>query len=154
LLIRANCGKNTGSFAPLTLTGKADMADHKTGAAAPQQNKTDITKQEAVRRAVAALGKKAGAQDIQKYVKETFNIDMTIDHIYTAKSSVLAKRKKAATKPAAPKPVSTTKPQAGPAPAIRKATVRFSLDDLHTVKALVGRVGAEQLRTLIELLAK
>src|SRR5262249_55783238 len=36
-----------------------------------------VTKQEAVRRALAALGKTATASAIQKYVKDTFSLAMT-----------------------------------------------------------------------------
>ena len=35
-----------------------------------------------------------------------------------------------------------------------KATGGFSLEDLQTTKALVGRIGADRLRTLIDVLAK
>ena len=136
------------------------MADKKTGAAAPQQTKGSITKQEAVRRAVAALGKNALAKEIQKHVKEKFNLDMTIDHIYTAKSSVLGKKKKAATKPAADKPpapqpaVAVASVRPAPAPVSSKQPGGISLEDLQSAKALLGRVGAEQLHRLIDLLAK
>jgi hypothetical protein len=118
----------------------------KTGTTA-QPATSGITKQEAVRRALAALGKMALASDIQKYVKETFNLDMTIDHIYTAKSSVLGKGKKKARKPAvkqppAPEPIAGT-----PAGGIR-------LEDIEAVKGLLGRVGADNLKALAEMLAR
>src|SRR5262249_4400394 len=77
--------------------GESPMAK-KTGSTA-KATTTGITKQEAVRRAVAALGKTASAKDLQKHVKEAFNLDMTITHIYNAKSNILAKGKKKAQKP-------------------------------------------------------
>jgi hypothetical protein len=144
LLIWANCGHNSDGIALLYRTGEADVAK-KIGAS--------ITKQDAVRRALTALGKQAPAKDIQKHVKEAFGIEMTIDHIYNAKSNVLAKRKKAAKKHAAPKPA-PEKPSVQAAPAVNKKTGGISIEDVEAAKALVGRVGAEQLHSLIDLLAK
>jgi hypothetical protein len=118
-----------------------------------------ITKQEAVRRALAALGKKATARDIRKYVKETFNLDMTIDHIYTAKSSALGKGKKKATKrtinkPAAPEPIPDAKPPVLSAPVARQPAGGIRLEDIEAVKGLVGRVGADALKALADLLSR
>src|SRR5262249_53352103 len=52
-----------------------------------------ITKQEAVRRALKAMGRAATPTQMQPYIKEKFNIEMTTDHISTAKSTVLHKKK-------------------------------------------------------------
>jgi hypothetical protein len=130
----------------------------KTGTTA-QPATSGITKQEAVRRALAALGKMALASDIQKYVKETFNLDMTIDHIYTAKSSVLGKGKKKARKPAvkqppAPEPIAAAKPLVQPAPVARTPAGGIRLEDIEAVKGLLGRVGADNLKALAEMLAR
>jgi hypothetical protein len=116
---------------------------------ANKKNGAGLTKQDAVRRALAALGKQASAKDIQKHVKETFGFDMTIDHIYTAKSSVLAKRKKASRKPAEPE-----KPAVQLAPVASKMTGGITIEDVEAAKALVGRVGVEQLHQLIDVLGK
>jgi hypothetical protein len=124
----------------------------------PQAATGGITKQEAVRRALAALGKKALAKDIQKHVKETFNLDMTIDHIYTAKSSVLGKGKKKATKatakrPAPRGPTTAARPSVQPAQVARQPTGGIRLEDIEAVKGLLGRVGADHLKALVDMLA-
>jgi hypothetical protein len=117
-----------------------------------------ISKQEAVRKALTALGKTATASAIQKYVKDTFNLDMTIDHIYTAKSSALKKGKKKKGKgrgkqSAAPVAAAPSEPQVKPAPAARKSAGGVSLADIEAVKGLLGRVGADNLKALADLLA-
>jgi hypothetical protein len=118
-----------------------------------------ITKQEAVRRALSALGKTASAKDIQKHVKETFGLDMTIDHIYNAKSNVLAKGKKKGTRRKGKQPASTgpgvaVKPPVQPASVARQPADSFSLEDIEVVKGLLGRVGADNLKALADLLAQ
>jgi len=77
-----------------------------------------------------------------------------------AKSPVPAAKKPAAPKPAAKKPTAA-KPRGQQAAARSnppakggKAARGISLDDIEAVKGLVGRVGAGQLRSLIDLLAK
>jgi hypothetical protein len=118
-----------------------------------------ISKQEAVRRAVATLGKNATAKDIQKHIKDTFNLDMTIDHIYTAKSSVLAKGKKKAPKstvrrPSAPAPTATATPPVQPVVVARQPVAGICLDDIKALKGLLGRLGSDNLKTLVALLAR
>jgi hypothetical protein len=110
-----------------------------------------ITKQEAVRRALAQLGRDAKPTQIKGWVKEQFNIDMGTDHISTAKGGILkagrkgkrTAKKKPATSNTAAKQVPAAKPQAG-----------IPLDDILYVKRLVGRFGPDQLHTLINAFAK
>jgi hypothetical protein len=111
-----------------------------------------ITKMEAVRRALAELGRDAKPSQIQGWVKEKYSIEMGTDHISTAKGQILrkagGKRKSPAITPAA-----TAQPAAarhGPA----SQGNGFSLDDIEAVKGLVGRVGADGLKKLIEMLAR
>src|SRR2546421_675302 len=118
-----------------------------------------ITKIEAVRRALAELGKDAKPSAIQPFVKERFGIEMTPSHITVAKGKILAKASKgkpSAKKSAAQKQVAAPKPAAPEThvlPAAPKPTTGgVSLQDLGTLKELVGRVGADNLRTLIDLL--
>ena len=117
-----------------------------------------VTKQEAVRRAMSALGKAATAKDIQKHVKDTFGHDMTIDHIYNAKSNVLAKGKKKAPKTTgkqpAPSEPTAAHPPVQPASVARRPSGAISLEDLEAVKGLLGRVGADNLKALADLLAR
>ena len=129
----------------------------KTGSTAKAAT-TGITKQEAVRRAVAVLGKTAPAKDIQKHVKDTFGLDMTIDHIYNAKSNVLAKGKKKASKTTgkqpAPSETAAAHPPVPPVPVARQPAGAIRLEDLEAVKGLLGRVGADNLKALAALLAR
>jgi hypothetical protein len=118
---------------------------------------TGISKQEAVRQALAALGKAVTARDLQKYIQDTFDLAMTIDHIYTAKSSVLGKGQKKAKKrkvkqPPPPEPAAAAKQPVQPAPVARKPAGGISLEDVEAVKGLLGRVGAANLKALADLL--
>jgi hypothetical protein len=129
----------------------------KTGTTA-KATTSGITKQEAVRRALSALGKTATASAIQKYVQDTFSLAMTIDHIYTAKSSALGKGRKKGKKrkgkqPAPPDPTAGANPPAKPDPVARQPAGGISLEDIEAVKGLLGRVGAYNLKTLVVLLA-
>jgi hypothetical protein len=115
-----------------------------------------ITKKEAVRRALAALGKKAKPTAIQGWIKDTLHIDMTTAHISTTKGDLLRKAKK----PPAKKPVASPQPrgQAAPAPPRVKAAngkgSTVEMADILKLKDLVRRVGAAHLRTLIDLMSK
>jgi hypothetical protein len=120
-----------------------------------------MTKKEAVRRALARLGRDAKPAAIQPFVKKEFGIDMTAAHITTAKGEILRKAakgkpgpKKAA--PSAPKAAAPAATAPTRAPAASKAgnASGVALQDLQAVKDLVGRVGAESLRSLIDLFAR
>jgi hypothetical protein len=119
-----------------------------------------ITKQEAVRRALQELGNDARPAQMKVWIKDRLGIDMTADHVSTAKGDILrkagikGKRKKPGRRPAAraaePRPAA----QAGPAPARDDQQARIALDDIAYLKALVGRHGPSPLHTLIDLLAQ
>jgi hypothetical protein len=113
---------------------------------------------EAVRLVMEELGKDAKPLKIQDRVKERFGITMSADHVSNCKGKILRgeggkgkrkgkrKGKKAkATQPALQPSVASAKPKAA-----GSVTDRVNLDDVLTVKRLVHRVGATQLRTLIE----
>jgi hypothetical protein len=127
-------------------------------AASPQPAEGEkVTKKEAVRRALAALGKDAKPIAIQGWVKDNLAIDMTTDHISTTKGELLRKARK---KPAARKPAASPQPpgQAAPAlPAVKVANAKRSaveMADILTLKDLVRRVGAAHLRTLIDVISR
>ncbi len=111
-----------------------------------------ISKVDAVRKALAALGKEGMPGKIQEYVKKTFGIDMTIGHISNCKSELMRKKTK---KAAAPKAVAAA-PVLAPAVHAKAPTTSggkgVSLQDVATVKGLVGRVGQGNLKSLIDLL--
>jgi hypothetical protein len=113
-----------------------------------------MTKVEAVRRALQALGKDALPSKLQPYIKQTFGIDMTPAHITTCKGGILRKGKK---KPG-PKPKVQPEPlvrQSAPTPPARPAAKNgITLEDIQSVKGLIGRVEPDQLKGLIDLLSK
>jgi hypothetical protein len=165
------------------------MADTKNGtqgadqaaANAPAASKTrrkrkKLTKVEAVRRAMAAMGKEASRTDLQGYVRQKFGFRMNLNHISKCKTKLASRAVKAATpngsKAAAVKPaaaaVASGKPTApesraarsAPAPRTRPAGGNGSsgasirLEDVLTAKVLIDRMGAGTLKTLIDGLAK
>jgi hypothetical protein len=108
-----------------------------------------IAKQEAVRRALAHFGKGGKPAQMQGWIKQQFGIDMSTDHISTAKGEILRKAgrkgRKAAAKPQVQQAAaSVSPPKSGGIP----------LADILAVKALVGRLGARPLHTLIDAFAK
>jgi hypothetical protein len=108
-----------------------------------------MTKQDAVRQALSELGKDAMPTKIKGFVKERFGLEMTTDHISTAKSDIL-RRAGGKGKSVAKKP-----PQVQlAAPAKGGSKSGIPLEDILYVKDLVGRLGAEPLRTLIDAFAK
>jgi hypothetical protein len=110
-----------------------------------------ITKQEAVRRALAELGRDAKPTVIKGWVKEKHGIEMGTDHISTAKGQILregrGKRKAGAvTQPSAA--------QNSAEPRQQGKGNGISLDDIEAVKGLVGRVRADNLKKLVDVLAR
>src|SRR5262249_22101310 len=112
--------------------------------------------------ALAELGHEASRAAIQGFVKDRFGILMSPDHISNCKSELRNKSKKAGkAKPAAKKSATPKAPTKQPAakpsavtPSARQTKGEISLGDIEAVKGLVHRVGAEQLRALVDLLAK
>jgi hypothetical protein len=141
-----------------------------------------MTKAEALRRALGDLGKDAKPVQLQAHIKAKFGLDMTTAHISAAKTEIVRKMtgaskavpaKAAARVTTVPKPARTSatprratdkaipkkavaaKPQAKPVPAPNgKAGGVVALADVQVVKALLGRVGPADLKTLIDVLAK
>jgi len=121
------------------------------------------TKQEAVQKAVEALGRDARPPELQAYVKEQFGLDMTLGHVKTARNEFLRGGKKGKKKPGrepkappAPQPTgqpAPTQPARAPAPA-SGAGNGIRLGDIEAVKGLLGRVSPDQLKGLIDLLAR
>jgi hypothetical protein len=139
------------------------MANRTNSTAAPKKAHDGISKQEAVRRALAELGKDAKPTRIQGWVKDEYAIDMTTDHISTAKGQILRKarrKKRAATKPPLQQSMAR-KEEAEPAaaqlpvrPALAPQRNGITLDDIEAVQGLVGRVGTDGLKRLIDVLAR
>ena len=120
-----------------------------------------ISKQEAVRRALAHFGNDAKPLQMKGWIKDELKIEMSADHISNAKGTILraaAKGKPAKRKPGRPpaqkaKPTAPAgKPAAKPQPAATKSGI--PLDDILYIKGLVGRFGPDQLHTLIDAFAR
>ena len=118
-----------------------------------------ITKMEAVRRALAHFGKGGKPAQMQGWIEQQFNIKMTTDHISTAKGEILRKKggkakKSAAKKAALRPPVHPSAASAAPAKASGGKAGGIPLEDILAVKELVGRLGARPLHALIDAFAK
>jgi hypothetical protein len=115
-----------------------------------------MTKVDGVRQTLAELGNHALPLQIQDHLKRRYGINMTVAHISNCKSEILRK-KKGKRKPgrkAAPTMPAETQLATPPAPVSIKGAADFSLQDLQATKALLGKVGVDRLRRLIDLLAK
>ena len=129
----------------------ADNTNAQAGAPAPKKG---INKMEAVRQALAHFGSDATPSVMRPWIKQQFGIDMSTDHISTCKGEIrrqkAARKKQAATKPAPAQPPA----KAAPVPSGKSGGGSISIADIQAVKDLVRRVGAGELRTLIDLFAK
>ncbi len=109
-------------------------------------------KMEAVRRAMDGLGYDASPSDIQKYIKDNFDVDMSANMISSYKSTLRSKaglvgrRRK---KRGRPKKIDSI-PTASAAPVAYHDAVLWK--DLRTIKEIAGRIGRKGLRELVELL--
>jgi hypothetical protein len=102
---------------------------------ASQSATEKMAKNEAVYRAVLALGKDASRGELHDYVQEHFGHDMDLNHVSAAKVSAVRKMEK------------STATQAHSAQRANGQTV--ALADILKVRELVNRVGADNLYTLI-----
>jgi hypothetical protein len=150
------------------------MAKKSKGQTSGTANNKGMTKAEAIRQAIRHLGKDAKPLELQAHIKDRFGIDITTDHISAAKTAIVRKifgaakaapvlaaaRTTTGPPPTAKKPTtkkqtlptSTAKPAAGAA-SNGRASSSVALADIVAVKALVGRVGAANLKALIDVLA-
>jgi hypothetical protein len=113
-----------------------------------------ITKQEAVRRALAHFGNDAKPSQMQGWIKDELGIEMGADHISTAKGDILRKKGVKGKRAAKKRPKAAKKAVAQPAaatPGTRPAAI--PLEDILYIKRLVGRVGPDSLHTLIDAFA-
>lgn len=118
-----------------------------------------MTKMDGVRQSLQALGKDAKPIAIQEHLKKTFKIDMTPNTISNYKS-VLQKAGKKRGRPR--KEVAATKgdeahgrPTNGRRgrPKSTSSHGNISIEDIQAVKHLAGRIGADKLVQLAEVLA-
>jgi hypothetical protein len=117
-----------------------------------------ISKMEAVRQAIATLGKDAKPADILPFIKTNYGVEMSPEMAYNYKSTALKqlglkrRGRKPGRKPADVAAVAVPEPANGR----RKAavSVRISIEDIQAVKALADRIGAEKVQKLAAVLAK
>src|SRR5262249_50054155 len=121
----------------------------KLAAEEPPAVREQVTKKEAVRRALATLGKNAKIAEIQGHIKQAFGIDMSAGHISTTRGEIRREGKK----DKAAKPAKAAVPEVAPETAL-PARPPILLEDILTLRGLVERVGVEQLRTLLDVVAR
>jgi hypothetical protein len=115
-----------------------------------------INKMQCVRDALGEMGNGAQPKDIQGFLKRRFNLDMDTKFISTYKGTIL---KEAARKSGIIRQPAATSP--APAPVTPKASRQagatnggITVEDIKAVKELVGRIGADGVRELAEVLSK
>ena len=109
------------------------------------------TKGQAVGIALEILGPDAKPIQIQKYLKEERGVDVSTDSISTYKSDIRRRANGQVTHSVHMAPAA--KPQPTAAATAAPDTGNFDINDIVTVKDLMGRVGAGQLKSLIDVMA-
>jgi hypothetical protein len=148
--IKSKSHEACGWKAEATASPKAAPAKTAPAKTAPANG--SISKMEAVRRVLATSGNDTKPIEIQGLLKKNFNIKMDPTVISTYKSSILrqgpAKKKMG-------RPKGSKNGQTAVAHYTARATgsVNISIEDILAVKELAGRLGAERLRQLAEVLA-
>jgi hypothetical protein len=131
--------------------------------------KNQVNKIDAVRQALDNVGQDAPRPKLQEFIKEKFGYVMSTDHISNCKSEL--KRRARKRKPVVARATVTTSPvqkPAAPMPQVHRAVAHvqqmngtagangsvggISLLDIGAVKGLLGRVGADELKGLIDVL--
>lgn len=118
----------------------------------PRPKKETTSKLDAMRQAVAKLGKDAPLADLLKTIKQDFGINLDRGLAYNYKSLVSSKAatgKRKGRKPGPkPKAVATAT-----ATADGTRTVSITVEDIAAVKALADRISAEKVKQLAQVLA-
>jgi len=109
---------------------------------AEQANGQGISKLEAIRQALATIGREAMPTQLLEFVKSKFGIDMELEMVSNYKS--LLGKKEAEQSRIIRKPKSAGGTSSG----------GISLDDIRAVKEVMDRLGAEKVRQLTEVLSK
>jgi hypothetical protein len=127
----------------------------------PAGQATQVSKMDAIRRAVRELGPAATGDKIQAFAKERFGLDLSRKYITDSRSKIRTRAKRKKSKPAAPRPAAareaTVRTQVLPAPARPaakpdKGQGTVLIADLVSLQSLVQRVGSARLRALLDVL--
>ncbi len=125
---------------------RSELSEKKGKKAPAEARKESVSKTDAVKQALAKLGKKAKPAAIHDFVASEFGLEIGLGHISNIKSTLKKTRKRTAK----PEPVAAVT-HANGKPA-RETGV--SLADIEATKQLAERVGVKQLHALIDLVAK
>src|SRR5579884_298178 len=112
--------------------------------------KAEMTKTEAVRRALRARGGDAKPKEIQDFVAREFGIDISVNHVSNIKSGLSKKKGKSRRKNSVETTVATTPVASGNG----RHRGAVTLTDIEAAKQLAQRVGVRQLHALIDLVAR
>ena len=107
-------------------------------------------KMAAVRRAMEALGYDAQPLEIQKHIKDNYDLDMNANMISSYKSSLRRKAGMKGRRKKRGRPKKVGMETAAPVAAISHDAVPWK--DIRTIKDIAGRIGKKGLRELVELL--
>jgi hypothetical protein len=127
-------------------TKQTGASAHKAPAGNGEPVEKLTNKAEAIRRALAKLGKKAMPTEIQDLIKTNFGVEMTTQVISVYKSKLVKKKGKPGRKP---KVVGATA-ETAPKRAMHEAV---SFKDMRTVKEISDRLGPTRMRELVALMA-
>jgi hypothetical protein len=105
---------------------------------------------EAVRRAMDALSYDASPSEIQKYIKDSFDVDMNANMISSYKSTLRSKAGIAGRRKKRGRPRKLATVATAASPVSFHDAVPWK--DLRTIKDIAGRLGKKGLRDLVELL--
>jgi hypothetical protein len=127
---------------------------------ATQSEKTNgskpLKKMEAVRRALAELGKDAKPIDLQSHIRDKYGIEMGAKHISVCKGKIrMAARKRAARKPAAKQTATATADERPVSNGRRPATAQPAIglaQQVARLKQVVQTIGKDEAKSIIDLL--
>ncbi len=111
---------------------------------------------EAVRQAMSNLGPDGSPSDIQKFIKEQFDVEMTANMISSYKSTLRGKAGLGGKKRKRGRPRKIDVVAAATTVAVKPHTVSshdsVPWKDLRTIKDIAGRIGKKNLRDLVDFL--
>ena len=142
------------------------MATQQSKAGRNGHSRSKITKVEGLRRAIAELGQEASTDDLQKYIKKNFGLEMSKDHIYVSKGLIRKQDAKKvvaqpegkgepATKPAEPTPPTTPHASNGTATAVAPpvpTSKAGGISKMEGIRQSLRELGKKATPTAIQLL--
>jgi hypothetical protein len=123
---------------------QSDTSNRKDQSGNGQVKEKLTSKAEAVRRALAKLGKQARPAEIRDFVKSNFGIEMAATLISVYKSKLTKTKGKPGRNPKA------VRAPAGAAPNPSEGGVTFK--DLRLMKDITNRIGPARMKELVELM--